>query len=144
MKCDSERDTESLSTSDTEPVQKEVGVQTTCTCKCMCGEVQIQPSRKVHFHSKGKKVTIRIFCYNRLINLFNILGHTGIQVQLQPPCDEASVQCTLLKPTRTSTPTKLVFSSFAFSDSEPSDVDLDKQHQSISTTYVPSSEYDLS
>ena len=58
MECDSEPDLESLSPSNTKNVQKEVGVQTTCTCKCMCGEVQIQLSRKVHFHSKGRKVLL--------------------------------------------------------------------------------------
>ena len=53
VECDSEIDSECLSTSDAEPLQKEVGVQTTCTCKCVCGDPTKQ---KGLFHSKDTRV----------------------------------------------------------------------------------------
>ena len=55
----------------------------------------------------------------------------GIQVLLKPTHHDVGVQCSLLTTTHISTPKK----DLAFSDSDLSDIEVDKQHHNLS--YVP-------
>ena len=70
----------------------------------------------------------------------------GTQVCIKPALCDASVQCSLLPTTtRTSTPKKHVPSNIPFSDSDLSDIDVDRQYLDQSTvSYIPSSESCLS
>ena len=74
MDCDSDLDPESLSTSDTEPLQKEVGIQTTCTCKCVCVVIMRCKSNQqkglLSFkRQESKHYNILLQSFNKLLNV---------------------------------------------------------------------------
>ena len=63
----------------------------------------------------------------------------GLQVVIKPAHHYVGVQCSLLTGTHNiSTPKKQVISQIAFSDSDLSDIEVDKQQHNQS--YIPSSE----
>ena len=75
-----------------------------------------------------------------------VLYPVGTQVCINTALRDASVQCSLPSTmTRTSTPKKYVPSNIPFSDSDLSDIDVDRQYlDQCTVSYIPSSEICLS
>ena len=115
---------------DPEPKSKyeEIGVQVSpsvCDVKLQCSGVSINS------RSKGKMFQKIIYHHKHFLLI------SGVQVSFKPECRDVGIQCSLYCNTSISTPKK-TYPSHIFSDSDFSDIEVDKQLPNES--YAPSSE----